>query len=222
LIAFLGGTFDPVHLGHLHAAREVRSRLGCDEVRFVLAAVPSHRPAPEASAADRWEMLIRALVDVPGCVADDTEIGRTGPSYTVDTLATMRQRFGAARSLAWVVGFDAYRLLPTWRRWQELLSLTHLVVVGRPGQDDRLDPVMAGFTARFGTDDPAELRRSAAGRVLEIKAEMLAISASEVRARCHRGEPVADLLPPAVWAYIESASLYRTEAPPRNGTSTPA
>jgi nicotinate-nucleotide adenylyltransferase len=222
LIAFLGGTFDPVHLGHLHAARAVRDRLGCASVRFVLAARPSHRGEPAAAAADRWAILEAALAGESGLCPDDSELTRAEPSYTIETLEGARDRFGAALPLAWILGWDAYRTLPTWRRWRALLRVAHLVVVRRPGQDAALDPTMTEFTKAHAAADPAELGRAPGGRVLRLDADMLAISASDVRDRCRRGEPVAHLLPPAVWTYIRSRHLYGTEAPPRNVTSNPA
>ena len=206
MIAFLGGTFDPVHLGHLHAARAVRERVPCRELRLVLAARPGHRPAPVASIADRWAMLERAVEGEEGLVADDREIRRSGASYTVDTLAALRVEHGATERLAWIVGWDAYLSLSTWHRSADLLALSHLIVVRRPGEA-RAPPVeMAAFETRRA--DASALMDRPTGAVVVLDAPMLAISSSEIRARCRRGEPVAHLLSPAVWTYITDRRLY--------------
>jgi nicotinate-nucleotide adenylyltransferase len=222
LIAFLGGTFDPVHLGHLHAARTVRDALACAEVRLVLAARPSHRSTPVASIEDRWAMLRLAVAGEPGLVADDSEVNRGTPSYTIESLRAARDVRGPTVPLAWIVGWDAYRLLPTWKAWRSLLEVGHLVVVRRPGESDGLDPEVAAFTVAHRTHDPARLQRSPAGAVYVLEAGMLDVSASEIRARCGRGEAVAHLLPESVWTYICSNQLYGTEAPRLNVTPTSA
>jgi nicotinate-nucleotide adenylyltransferase len=208
LIGFLGGTFDPIHNGHLHAARCATERLGLERVHFVLAGQPSHRSAPAASIGARWAMLELAVAGDSRWRADDREIRRGGASYTVETLEELRVELGADVSLIWLLGWDAYRALPTWRRWRELLDLTHLGVMRRPGSDEALDAAMSDYTAAHCVDDPAELQGRAGGGVYVFAAPMLPISATDIRARLARGDGVGELLPSAVWTYIDQHHPY--------------
>ena len=137
LLGILGGTFDPVHWGHVELAREVRAALGLSAVRFVPAGDPPHRAAPVATAAHRLEMVELAIEGFEGLEVDAREIARSGRSYTVLTLEDLRAE-APERPLALIVGADAFAGLPTWHRWTELFALAHLVVVARPGH--MLDP----------------------------------------------------------------------------------
>lgn len=208
MIALLGGTFDPVHLGHLHAARRAAEHLEVDCVSLVLSARPSHRDSPATSVADRWEMLRCAVASEPLLEADDSELRRVGPSYTVETLQAMRRRVGSVESITWILGWDAYRLLPTWHRWREVLNLTHLLIVRRPGQNAPLDEEMMAFDAAHATDELAHLHRDAAGFVMHLADPMLSMSSTAIRTALARGEDVRHLLPAAVWSYIKERHLY--------------
>jgi len=211
LIAFLGGTFDPIHIGHVHAARAVLERAPVREVRFVLGARPGHRSPPVASIEDRWAMLAAALAGQARLVADDTEVRRAGPSYTVETLEALRAAHGPSASLAWILGWDAYVGLAAWHRFAELPALAHLIVVRRPGGHAVAPAAIAAFEARRTGIDA--LTGRAAGGVAVLEAPMLAISSTEVRARLSRGEPVAHLLSAAVWTYINDHRLYGVSRP---------
>lgn len=208
MIALFGGTFDPIHRGHLHAAHVVAARLQVSVVHLVLSARPSHRTAPSTSLADRWAMLELAVAGESGLAASDVELRRRGPSYTVDTLIEFARLAAADESLTWVLGWDAYRLLPTWHRWREVLDFAHLVVVRRPGQDAPLDDVMSAFDAAHLTADLARLHDERFGSVLHLPAPMMAVSATDVRRRIAHGEDVSGLLPAAVWTYIKERHLY--------------
>ena len=210
MIAFFGGTFDPVHLGHLHAARTVASLFVCESMHLVLSAHPPLRNQPVAPLQDRWQMLVLACEDVRGLVADDRELRRDRrPSYTVDTLEEIRAELGHIVSICWCIGTDQLRALPPWRNPKRILELAHLVVLARAGDRDvehqaALDSLVAGRV----TNDPTKLSRSRAGSVYFCDAPMLPISATMVRAMVLRSESVARLLPPKVATYITQHQLY--------------
>ena len=213
-VAILGGTFDPVHYGHLHLAHDVRKALGIREVRLVPAADPPHRDAPRTSARDRVAMLELAMRDFPGLVVDTREIDRGGKSYTVETLEGLRAE--RPRAPLWlVVGADQFRSLPTWHRWRELFDLAHVVVVPRPGIaiDSGLPDAVAEELAARRVRDPAVLRSTIGGSIYVQPVSPHPISSTAIRSALVAGDrnPVefSGLLPPAVLAYIESNGLYR-------------
>lgn len=212
-IALLGGTFDPVHFGHLRLADDVRRALGLAELRLIPAADPPHRDGPHASAAHRLAMLRAALPGFPGLVADDLELRRGGKSYTVLTLEELR-RDDPLRPLWLVLGADAFRGLPAWHRWREIFTLAHIVVVARPGvpPDDALPPPLAAEWQRRQTTDSAPLFATPAGRIYRQAVVPHDISATTIRALLARNgdrDELSQLLPPAVLAYIDQHHLYR-------------
>ena len=214
-IALLGGTFDPVHYGHLRFADEARAALGLSEVRLVPSAIPPHRSAPDASAADRAAMLELAVRGFPGLRVDCCELRRGGRSYTVDTLAALRDA-QPQTPLILLVGADAFRGLAGWHRWRRLFELAHVVVAPRPGSfpGEGLPPELAReWDARIVTD-PAVLRGSAAGSIYVQPISAQPIAATEIREALrslpHADPSLARLLPPAVLTYIESKRLYRS------------
>jgi len=212
-VAILGGTFDPVHYGHLRFADDVRRALGLAEVRLVPAADPPHRDRPTASAADRLAMLELAVAEFPGLVVDDRELRRAGKSYTVLTLAELRAEFPDSPILV-LLGADAFRGLPSWHRWRDLFDLAHFVVVERPGVNLEAGlpaPLLAIWRARR-VDDPGILISSPAGAIFVQPIAPVAVSATLIRDRVanggHAGTKWRGLLPPAVLAYIERHHLY--------------
>jgi len=132
-IGIFGGTFDPIHIGHLRMALELKEQLGLDEMRLLPCHQPPHRDAPQVSSVQRVEMLRIALQDCPELQLDERELLRDKPSYTYDTLMELRAELGSEVSLVLCMGEDAFAGLPTWYRWQELIRLAHLVVIARPG-----------------------------------------------------------------------------------------
>ncbi len=216
-LALLGGTFDPVHHGHLHLAADVRAALALPEVRLVPVADPPHRAAPGASAADRLAMLRLGIAGFEGLAVDAREIERGGASYTVETLEDFR-REAPARPLAWIVGADAFLGLPTWRRWTELFELAHLIVVARPGitLESAMPSALAGHWSRRIASSDA-LATAAAGAIVKVTIAPHAISASAIRADLAGGRlrdvAARGLLPAAVLAYIEQNRLYGTPGP---------
>ncbi|MDG4551139.1 MAG: nicotinate-nucleotide adenylyltransferase [Candidatus Contendobacter sp.] len=208
-IGILGGTFDPIHYGHLRPALELLETLELAEVRFVPCRVPAHRAAPSVTAEQRLALARLATADQPGFVADDRELRREGPSYMVDTLASLREELGDA-PLCLLLGADAFRELPSWRCWRELTRWAHLVVMRRPGATQLLPPLLAEFVAPRLLDDPLALRREPAGGILFQPVTQLDISATRIRALLARGQSPRYLLPEAVLAAIRDQALYRS------------
>lgn len=209
MIGILGGTFDPVHYGHLRPAREVQQALALEQIRVIPAGEPPHRTRPAASANQRLDMVELALVEFPGFILDDREIHRPGPSYAVLTLDSLRAEFGE-RPLCLIMGMDTFLDLETWHQWQRLPELAHLIVMQRPGwpvprTDDGRLPAWAHERVVSGPDD---LAHSSAGRVLFYTVTLQDISASNIRAGIARGGTVQTWLPPAVWDYIRTHGLY--------------
>ncbi len=204
MICLFGGTFDPVHLGHLHAAQTVCDQLGLEEIRLVLSANPSHKGGTGASVADRWQMLCLACADDPRLVADESEMRRRKPSYTVDTLLKLRSA-NPGKVLAWVIGSDAYALLPSWYRWREVLELANLVVLKRPGYSLRLDATMASLTDSHRVEN---LSGCLNGGVLVVESAMREVAAEDIRSLLATGQVADHLLPIAVGTYIREHNLY--------------
>lgn len=214
----LGGTFDPVHYGHLRPALEVLELLDLAEVHFIPCRIPAHRGTPLIGAEERLELVRLATAEQPGFVADDRELRRPGPSYMVDTLDSLRREVGDA-PLCLIVGGDAFRELHTWRRWQELTDLAHLVVMQRPGASPDLPPALEAFVAPRAVQEPAALLRRPAGGVLFRPVTQLAISATQIRRLLAQGQSVRYLLPEAVLAHIRDRALYRPSDSPIIATS---
>jgi nicotinate-nucleotide adenylyltransferase len=208
----LGGTFDPIHYGHLELAREVCATAALTEVRVVPAGDPPHRRTPATSALQRLAMVELALEGYRGLVADPREIRRSGRSYTVLTLAELRAEF-PDDALALIVGADAFLDLPNWHRFRELFDLAHIVVVARPGVglDGTLPPALAPEWERRHASAAEALSAAPAGAIVRVAITPHPISASTIRAALARGDAAAvrGLLPPAVLAYIERNRLYR-------------
>lgn len=204
-----GGTFDPVHAGHLAVARAARDTLGAD-VCLVPAAVPPHRGPTAASARDRADLLELAVAGEPGLAVDTRELRRQGPSYTVDTLREVRAGSGPGAPLAWLVGADAFRGLASWHDWRALFDLAHFVIAVRPGHGlDNLPEALSGACAGRWVPGPAALSENAAGRLFILDLPPHPAASSELRRRLATGQDPGDWLPPAVAAEIARRGLYR-------------
>jgi len=208
-LAIFGGTFDPVHFGHLRTALELKQQLEFDEMRMLPCHVPSHRDLPVASSGQRLRMLQLAVEDEPGLMVDDREIERGGVSYMVDTLQSFRDELGARISLSLVVGMDSFLSLPQWHEWQRIPDLAHIVVVARPGSQLPDSGIIERFVHARLSDSVAELKGSASGRVLFKELTPLDISASHIRQLVEQGQSPRFLLPDAVWAFIKQHGLYQ-------------
>lgn len=210
-IAIFGGTFDPVHYGHLRLAEEAREALGLADVRWIPAGRPPHRPPPCVAAAHRLEMLRRAVADNPAFAVDEAETRGDAPSYTVTTLERLRAESGD-RPLVLLMGADAFLGLAAWHRWRTLFDLAHLGVATRPGfalTPESMPADLASACAdRLGANASA-LLSGPAGRVVQFAMTPLAISASMLRAQLAAGLSARYLLPDPVREYIDRQQLYR-------------
>ncbi len=208
-IAILGGTFDPVHNGHLRVAWEAAEAFDA-EVRLMPAHVPPHRAAPVASAAQRVRMLETALQGQSRLVVDTRELDRAGASYTVDTLRGLRAEIGDAQPLILLVGADAFGGLPTWHEWHALFDLAHIAMLTRPGRTEPWSAELAAEAVPRRALDAAELRQSSHGKVLSLPVTPLDISASAVRALLASGREPRWLIPEALLADGAVFDVYRT------------
>jgi len=207
-IGLFGGTFDPIHIGHLRMALELKQQLGLDEMRLLPCHQPPHRGAPGATSAQRAEMLRIALSDCPDLQVDERELRRDRPSYTYETLQDLRLELGSEVSLVLCMGADAFAGLPGWFRWQELIELAHIVVITRPGSSLPESGGAADLLNAQG-GELEKLNQAPAGAVVLHSPRLLPISATEIREQILRGESAQFLVPDGVWKYIEANGLYR-------------
>lgn len=207
LIGVYGGTFDPIHVAHLRVALEVLEALRLSHVRFVLAARPPHRDAPRTPASLRLRMLEAAIAGEPRFIADPRELERAGPSYTVDTLASLAEEFPSA-SLCLLLGMDAFLGLPKWHRWQEVLERSHIVVAHRPGWQAQAAGVLGELIRERRTASPTDLTAAPAGRIYVQPVTQLDISATGLRAAVRNGKDPRYLVPDAVRRIILETECY--------------
>jgi nicotinate-nucleotide adenylyltransferase len=206
MIGIYGGTFDPVHFGHLRTALEVREIFRLDELRLVPCAQPPHRERPMAAAELRLQMLHIAIAGQAGFAVDDRELRRGGPSYMVDTLASIRAEAGAT-PLVLFIGADAFAGLERWYEWQRLFDYAHIVVMTRPGS---VELMLTPFFAARHTDDKQCLKNRTSGYMLLQNVTQLEISATQIRKLLGEGRDPRFLLPDSVLAFIRDHHLYQT------------
>ena len=212
VIGLLGGSFDPIHVGHLQLARDASAQLGLDELRFIPAGQPWQKGAL-SDAAQRAHLVELAIRELPNAVLDMREIERDGPTYTIDTLRELRAALGAGSALVLLMGADQFERIDTWRAWERLLDYAHIAVAARNGVLPQLAaPLRAWHDAH--ACEPAALRTSAAGGICRFT--MTPVDASATRIRALFAEPptpardaeLARLLPAAVLDYIRRLRLY--------------
>jgi nicotinate-nucleotide adenylyltransferase len=215
MLGILGGTFDPIHHGHLRTALDVVEAIELDEVRLIPLRHAVHRGQPETPAALRLAMVQAAIAGEPRFVADDREIRRDAPSYTLHTLESLRAERGDTEPICVLVGGDAFAEFLTWHRPHDILALAHLVVMQRPGEPATTDPALHALDERHGAADAAALRAAPGGRILFQTVTQLAISATDIRARLGAGRSVRYLVPDAVLELIGRHGLYAPPTSPR-------
>ncbi|WP_301153530.1 nicotinate-nucleotide adenylyltransferase [Metapseudomonas otitidis] len=207
-IGLFGGTFDPVHIGHLRGALEVAELMAFDQLRLIPSARPPHREAPQVSAADRLAMVELAVADLPPLRVDDRELRRERPSWTIDTLESLRAEVGESDQLFLMLGWDAFCGLPGWHRWEELLNHCHILVLQRPDADAEPPEELRDLLAARSVADPLSLS-GPGGQISFVWQSPLAVSATQVRQLLAEGRSVRFLVPDAVLAYIHAHGLYR-------------
>ena len=207
-IGLFGGTFDPIHIGHLRSALEVAEQLGLDELRLIPGARPPHRNAPQVSAQQRLEMVRLAVEGVEYLRVDDIEFRRERPSYTIETLEALRRDMGPHVQLLLMLGWDAFCGLPGWHRWTELLDHCHILVLQRPDADSEPPQALCDLIAARTQSDPQALS-GPAGQITYIWQTPLAVSATQIRGLLAAEKSVRFLVPDAVMNYIETHGLYR-------------
>jgi nicotinate-nucleotide adenylyltransferase len=208
-LGVLGGTFNPVHYGHLRSALELVELLGLAQLRLMPCSIPPHREAPACSAAHRAAMVELAVAADPRLACDLREVRRPGVSYTVDSLAELREELGPERSLVMVLGGDAALGLAGWHRWRELARFAHIAVIARPGWDLPDGGEVGSWLAQRRVASPAALAARPAGSVLVERLRPLDISSTEIRGMLSSGSSPRFLLPEAVLDYIQTHGLYR-------------
>lgn len=208
-IGILGGTFDPIHNGHLRLAVEAQEQCGLSEVHFIPSGTPPHRSAPHASATDRLHMVQLAVHSNPAFLADQRETYRTDACYTVDTLTALRAELGAQQPLCLLLGSDAFAQLHTWHQWLDLFALAHIVVMQRPGQPlgnalAKADPnLLHEYSSRLAPS-PKVLHESPAGHIVVLNIPALEISSTDIRRRCVEGKNIHALVPDSVAHFIQN------------------
>ena len=210
MIGVFGGTFDPVHFGHLRPALDILETLALEQVRFIPCGSPAHRRAPVLGADARLAMVQAAISAEPRFVADDREIKRSGPSYMVDTLRSLRQDF-SDKPLCLLLGRDAFLHLPSWHQWESLFDLAHIVVMTRPqrSKSEIIAELKQELNARQ-VESAQSLQQSCNGMIYFCDVTQLEISATKIRQMVRAGNSPAYLLPENVLKLIKSQGLYGT------------
>lgn len=208
MIGVFGGTFDPVHFGHLRTALEVKDGLALQQLRLLPCRLPPHRDRPVVNAEQREAMLRVAINDEIGLCVDARELKRDGPSYSVDTLTTIRDEIGSAIPTCLIVGMDAFADLESWYRWQTLFELAHIVVMHRPGYRPSLPQSLQAFILHRTASGADALHSNPSGLVLFQEVIQLDISATHIRDLIRHGKSPRYLLPDSVLKMIRENHLY--------------
>lgn len=217
IIGIMGGTFNPIHYGHLRIAQELADALNFDEVRFIPSANPPHKTQPTVSALHRAAMVSLAISSNPKFKLDERELSRAGASFTYDTLQSLREELGPEISICLMMGSDAFMKFNTWHRWDELLRLCHIVLVNRPADKQVIEKPAEVFAEELQsllhnhyTEHHDDLTHASAGHITMQAVTTLDISATAIRAQFSLGKSAQYLMPDAVIDYIIKHQLYQT------------
>jgi len=219
-LAIFGGTFDPVHIGHLRSAVEIKETLGVDRVKLIPAFLPPHRNSTSSDSFHRLNMLKLGVQHGDGLEVDDIEYQLKGKSFTINTLKALREREGVTVPFVLVLGADAFVEFHTWHEWRRVLEYCHIVVVDRPGHKMDLVPDLAAWHASHQIETSA-LLESANGGIGHLTLTQLDISATKIRALISQDKRIDFLVPAAVQEYILKHGLYKTGAESADGVQEP-
>ncbi|MDO9366226.1 MAG: nicotinate-nucleotide adenylyltransferase [Methylotenera sp.] len=209
-IGIFGGTFNPIHFGHLRMAQELADALNFDEVRFIPAANPPHKNTPIISAEHRVAMVHLSIKNNPCFTFDDRELHRAGASYTIDTLLSLREELGMKASITLLMGSDAFTKFDTWYRWQEIIQLCHIALVQRPQSEaNKLPNILETFLHNHYTEHSDDLHTTPAGFVTMRQVTALDISSTAIREAFKHGHSARYLMPDSVIEYIHAHKLYK-------------
>ncbi|MEE9343036.1 MAG: nicotinate-nucleotide adenylyltransferase [Gammaproteobacteria bacterium] len=207
MIAILGGTFDPVHYGHLRTAIEVKTALGIDEIFLLPGYIPPHRDAPAITAEQRLALLSLAIAPEPGLAIDDRELQRKGPSYMVDTLVSLREQVGN-EPVSLVLGVDAFNQLDQWHHWEKITDLAHLIIMTRPDYELPQEGTLGTFFSQRQVTELARLHDEPAGLIVSLSVTRLDISSTKIRQLIAAGMSIRYLLPDTVLDKIKQEGWY--------------
>jgi nicotinate-nucleotide adenylyltransferase len=207
-IGILGGTFDPIHNGHLKLATRVFQRCDLSEIRLIPVHTPSHRQIPFASIEQRLHMLQLAIENYDGLIIDEREIQRGEISYTVDTLGSLREDIGQD-PLCLIMGADAFQTISSWHKWSSIIDHAHIIVAGRPGTEKQVTLLqISELFDNMLTTTSMDLHKGAAGKIFYADIEEIDISSSRVRELIGSQKQVFELVPESVLTYIMKEDLY--------------
>ncbi len=210
ITGILGGTFDPIHWGHIKIAQQLLKKLRFSEIRFLPNQIPAHRGEPHAALEHRINMIKLAIKDEPQFTLDLTETQRPGPSYMIDTLKTLREELQDA-PLALILGADAFMQFNTWHCYLEIPNFAHLIVINRPNSPTMKEPCLSELLAKRLISNPMKLPEKPAGFIYECKLDPIPTSATAIREKLISGESIKDEVPPAVFHYIHSHQIYKND-----------
>lgn len=212
MIGVFGGTFNPIHFGHLRSALELVDVLRLQQLRIIPCGLPPHREAPNVGAQERLAMVRVAVASEPAFIVDEREINRAGPSFSIDTLRSLRGEF-PQQPIALIIGSDSFRAFDTWHQWQSITELAHVVVVQRPGKykDDRegLSAELQAFVDAHLTDTVLALHKKPCGYIFRQAITQLDISATQIRNLVNAGKSARYLVPDGVWDLIRENRFYQ-------------
>lgn len=207
-IGIFGGTFDPIHNGHLKIAEEVLRACKLKEIRFIPSYIPVHRTNPNASSEDRYEMLKLALENRPRFTIDDCEYARKKPSYMIDTLYHLQKNFPQT-PLCLILGQDAFLYLHQWHKWRHIIENANLIIVNRHTYTEILPDELAALLKESETKKVVDLHTHLSGKIYQLQIEPIPISASHIRYELQHGKKLNDQLPENVYQYILEKKLYQ-------------
>lgn len=217
-VGVLGGTFNPVHVGHLRAAIECRDLLGLDTISLLPASLPPLKAIPGVDAEHRARMLDLAVAGIAGLEVDRRELEREGPSYTIDTLSELRAELGPERPMVFIMGADALANLHLWHSWQDLLNVAHIAVLARPLRALQAGPGVESWLHKHRVE-PAQLTTRPFGCLAQLEQPTFDVSSTRLRQALQTGANVRFLLPEPVLEYIDSHGLYRSSKQSHRGCS---